>query len=270
MIQYQDQQLTVFESALFRTTSTLYHNEDLLLLVDPTWLPHEVYAIQAAVKALPEQLPLYLLFTHSDYDHIIAAALFPEAQTIASTAFVANEGKAAILRQIQAFDESYYVQRNYPIRYPEIHHPISQEGQQLTIGQTTLTFYQAPGHNADGLFTIVEPAGLWIVGDYLSNIEFPYIYHSSKAYETTLAKVDQLLERHAFRYLIPGHGDLTDSRQEVEQRKRESLEYIHRLRDSLQKGSTFDLAQLWERYDFPAGMLPFHEGNVKLMQKELV
>lgn len=269
MIQYQDPQVTVFESALFRTTSTLFHNEDFILLVDPTWLPHEVTAIQTAVKALPKHLPLYLLFTHSDYDHIIAAAVFPEAQTIASEAFVQQPDKASILRQIKEFDESYYVQRDYPIIYPEINHPISADGQQLIIGNTTLTFYQAPGHNSDGLFTVVEPAGLWIVGDYLSNIEFPYIYHSSAAYETTLAKVDTLFARHAFQLLISGHGDIAQTKEAVLQRKEESLNYIHQLRNCLQTGRTFEVSQLWGKYDFPAGMLPFHEGNVKLMRQEI-
>ncbi len=31
--------------------------------------------------------------------------------------------------------------------------------------------YNAPGHNDDGLFTIIEPFGLMLSGDYLCDVE---------------------------------------------------------------------------------------------------
>ena len=72
MIRFQHDDLLLFESALFRTTTTLFYNEDLLLLVDPNWLPGEVAEIRHWVQQLRGTRALYLLFTHSDYDHIIA------------------------------------------------------------------------------------------------------------------------------------------------------------------------------------------------------
>ncbi|MEL6866224.1 MAG: MBL fold metallo-hydrolase, partial [Bacteroidota bacterium] len=71
-IQYQSPLLCIFESALYRTTSTIIHTEDCILIVDPNWLPQEVAILQNYVEQLPQNLPQYLLFTHSDYDHIIA------------------------------------------------------------------------------------------------------------------------------------------------------------------------------------------------------
>lgn len=64
--------ITIFESALYRTTSTVFHNDDLILIVDPNWLPGEVQAVRGHVDQIKKGYPLYLLFTHSDYDHIIA------------------------------------------------------------------------------------------------------------------------------------------------------------------------------------------------------
>ncbi len=46
---------------------------------------------------------------------------------------------------IADFDREYYIDRSYPITFPTIDHVISRNGQQLTIGETTLTFYLAPG-----------------------------------------------------------------------------------------------------------------------------
>lgn len=270
MIQYQDQQLIVFESALFRTTTTLLCAKDFILLVDPTWLPHEVKEIKRYVDALKGGKSLYLLFTHSDYDHIIAASAFPHATVIASKAFVENEQKESILNQIRDFDDEYYIKREYEIAYPKVDIVISRDKQQLIWGDATITFYLAPGHNADGIFTIIEPYGIWIAGDYLSNIEFPYIYHSIRQYEETLSKVDGILECHAINILIPGHGDITTSKAEIVKRQWDALDYISNLKYAVMQGTPFKFSDLSsDKYQFPKIMNKFHQANIDLAQKEL-
>lgn len=268
-IQYKDPQVTLFESALFRTTSTLIETADLVLLVDPNWLPEEIENIQLAVQKCDPNKPFYLLFTHSDYDHIIGYQAFPSAQIIASQAFVDNKDKVKILQQINDWDDENYIKRSYPITYPAVDIVVKADNQQLTVGATTLTFYTAAGHNVDGLFTVVEPLGIWIAGDYLSNIEFPYIYHSSITYEETLAKTATILANHKIDKLITGHGDIAYSHEEILKRKTSSLHYIHSLRSALQNDVPFDFDQLMEAYEFPKIMRQFHDGNVSLIQKEL-
>ena len=269
MIQFQNEYLTIFESALFRTTSTLIQTKDCILLVDPTWLPQEIKTIQLHIETIQNNRPLYLLFTHSDYDHIIAWKAFPEAKVIVSKAFIKNPSKEKIIQQIIDFDHSYYIQRDYPILYPEGDLIVQNDGQKLTIGDTTLQFYFAPGHNMDGMFTIIQPLGIFIAGDYLSNIEFPYIYHSSTEYEKTLHKVNYIFANQRIRMLIPGHGDHTTNFREIEKRKKENELYIHQLRTAIQNNRIYPEHTLWERYDFERGMKSFHEGNVKLIKTEL-
>ena len=275
MIQFKNDSVTVFQSPLFQTTTSVIHTQDLLLIVDPNWLPEEIENIrQWAGSCQKNSKPLYLLFTHSDYDHIIGYRAFPGAQVIASKAFAENPEKETILEQVKSWDEEYYVSRGYPIEYPDVDVMVHSDGQTLNIGNTTLTFYLAPGHNRDGIFTIVEDknwqpaAAVWIAGDYLSNVEFPYLYYSSKEYEKTLSKVEFILEKHPVRLLIPGHGDATFRKADILQRKNESLEYIRNLRQCLQEGREFDENQLWTRYHFRRGMEKFHRENVNLMQKE--
>ena len=260
--------LTVFESALFRTTSTVVETPDLVLVVDPNWLPQEVQFIQHYVAAIRQNRPLYLLFTHSDYDHILGYGAFPEAKTIASRTFVQNPDKAAILEQIQQFDADYYLKRDYEIVYPEIDFTIEKDQDTLTFGTTQLTFHLAPGHNADGLITLVEPLGLCLAGDYLSNVEFPYIYHSSLDYKATLAKAEKIINTHQARYLVPGHGDVTTSTTDMQTRLQESRDYITQLRASVQGRQAFDENALWQRYEFRLGMQAFHEKNKALLHKE--
>lgn len=268
-IQYQTDEVIVFESALFRTTSTLINTPDLVLLVDPNWLPIEIDFIKTQLSKIKKRKPLYLLFTHSDYDHIIGYNAFQGAKIIASQEFDLNPNKEKILNQIRDFDDENYILREYSMEYPKVDYQVLEDGQSLISGQTQLHFYLASGHNRDGIFTIIEPYGVFIAGDYLSNIEFPYIYHSSFDYERTLDKVDTIFNRHEIRLLIPGHGDLTRSKVEIQKRKRDSLDYIHRLRETLQTFTDFDFDDLMKSYHFPKIMRQFHEANTKLMKQEL-
>ncbi len=269
MIKYQNKQVTVFESALFRTTSTVVITEDLILVVDPNWLPQEVEEIKRFVAINRKKQPVYSLFTHSDYDHIIGYRAFPEARVIASEAFENNPEKEKSLEGILQFDDEYYIKRNYKIEYPKVDIIINEDGQKLKIGHTTLTFYLAPGHNPDGIFTIIEPLNIWIAGDYLSNEEFPYIYFSTDAYEETLKKVDFILKNHDIKMLIPGHGDIAMSHKEIQKRKIENLLYISDLKEAVKSGNHFDLKKLWKKYQFPRIMTRFHEWNIKLIKKEI-
>lgn len=259
----------VIRSSLFQTNTTILVSEKSILLVDPNWLPHEIAAIRAEVEEYMDKRELYLLFTHSDYDHIIGYNAFPEATVIASGAFVNNPEKEKILEEIHQFDASFYIKRDYHIAYPRVHHIITQDGETLALGDLELTFYQAPGHNADGMFAIVENNGLWIAGDYLSDIEFPFIYHSSGDYLNTLAKVDKILTHHAIKKLIPGHGNLTTSIKEIQKRQLENTKYILELKSAARTIKEFDIEGLWKRYEFRRGMETFHQKNIALIEKEI-
>jgi hydroxyacylglutathione hydrolase len=273
MIQYKNPNVTVFQSALFRTTSTVVQTRDMVLLVDPNWLPGEVEAIRHFVENEAAGRPVYLLFTHSDYDHIIGYGAFPQAKVIASEAFRQNPEKEKIIEQIRTWDDENYIARPYLIRYPGVDLAVSSDGQSFAVGNTKLTFYLAPGHNADGIFTLVEAdergfGSTWLAGDYLCEVEFPYIYHSSLEYEQTLDKVDFILEKHNPALLVPGHGDVATSHEEILIRKNEALEYIREMRRCIAEGTPFNMEKLWRRYRFRRGMERFHKENIELFKRE--
>ncbi len=269
-IQYKDQNTIIFESTIFRTTSTVIQTADAIFVVDPNWLPFEVEHIRQYVEANRRGRTLYLLFTHSDYDHIIGYKAFPDAKIIASQAFVDMPNKEKCLQEIRDFDDQYYLERPYEIEYPKVDIVVKEEAQQFRIGDTVLTFYSAAGHNADGIFTIIEPLGIWIAGDYLSNIEFPFIYHSSVEYERTINKVGKILVAHDIKIFVTGHGDFTTSTEEVKRRQEVSVAYIQKLRKAIQDSENINLSAHWSPIPFPKTMKYYHDGNVKLMLKELM
>jgi hydroxyacylglutathione hydrolase len=271
MIQWDNGAVTIFQSELYQTTSTIVQTPDLVLIADPCWLPGEVEEIRRYVDKILGGRPLYLLFTHSDYDHIIGYRAFPGAIVIGSRAFAAKSGteREEILEQIRAFDDEYYLRRSYEIEYPEVDCVISQEGEILDIGSTRLVFYGALGHNEDGMFTMIEPQGIMIMGDYLSDVEFPYIYHDSRLYEETIMKLDGLMSLHEIRMFVPGHGQMTQDAGEMKRRQLKDLKYIHDMRKLVESGDQSQIDLLIEGCPFPRNMRKFHRNNRALLEREL-
>lgn len=271
MFRWKRGPVTLFQSDLYMTNSLVMETDDCVLVTDPCWLPREVEEIRRYVDNILGARKLLLLFTHSDFDHIIGYGAFRDAEVIASRAFADKSAgeREDILEQIRVFEDSYYLRRDYEIMYPLVDHVMEQDGQTLVFGDLKLTGYAAQGHTDDGLFTIVESAGLFIAGDYLSDVEFPYIYDSSLAYEATLGKLEQILARHPFTLLVPGHGAATDSSVELEQRREESLKYIHNMRTAVASGIQETVDALIEGCAFPRNMFNFHRSNQALIAKEL-
>lgn len=267
MIQFKNEHITVFESQLVKTTSVVIQTDDCIIVVDPTWLPKEVEEIRQYVNKIKDNRQIYLLFTHSDWDHILGYGIFLDAIVIASEVFNERNDKEQILEKIREFDDGYYLDRDYPILYPKVDVIVRENGQVLDIGKTSLTFYKANGHTNDGIFTIIEPLGIWIAGDYLSDVEFPYMYFNSEKYEETLAKTDRILNKHEVHFLVPGHGHVTESEEEIQRRKQVSLSYIKELRNAIQ--SDRESIHLIKGYSYFRGMKAFHEDNISLIKKEL-
>ena len=257
MIQFQNEQMMVFQSVLYQTTSAVIQTKQAVIVTDPNWLPSEIDTIKCYIERIIGERQLYIIYTHSDFDHILAAGAFPYALTIASEAFVKRADKETVLEEIRDFDAQYYVTRDYPILYPEIDIVIDEDGQQVMLGDILCSFYLAPGHTEDGIFTIVEPLGIFLAGDYLSDVEFPFI-SDYEAYVVTLEKSQQLVEKFNVGVLVPGHGQTTTQRLEMEKRIRESQRYLLDLKQGIDQES-----MLMKRYPYYRSLKEMHEENKK-------
>lgn len=266
MIQLTHRQFTVFQSVLYQTTSVVVQTNDAVIVVDPNLLPNEVETIRQFVEKVSGEKAVYLIFTHSDWDHIVGFGAFPNSTVIASHQFANNDNKQSTLEQWSAFDDEYYVDRPYKIEYPIVDIEVVEDGQTLMIGQTKLTFYLANGHTSDGIFTIIEPVGIWIAGDYLSDVEFPFIYDHSVRYVETLQKTDDILNAHNVTCLIPGHGRVTSEVEEIIQRKERSLHYIQQLKTLVQQGK--ESVHLIENYRYKKSLKTCHEENIQQIKRE--
>ncbi|WML57854.1 MBL fold metallo-hydrolase [Neobacillus sp. PS2-9] len=269
MIQFKNEHITVFQSALYQTTCTVVDTKDFILVVDPNWLPLEIEEIQRHVVSIQGEKELYLLFTHGDFDHVIGYLAFQGAKVIGSKGLQEHPDKEKKVDMIRQFYNDYYIHNPYPIAFPEVDIVIGENGQKLVIGESTLTFYLAQGHTHDGLFTVIEPLGLWIAGDYLSDFELPFIYDSAKAYEETLQKAEQILVNHKISVLVPGHGKTTTNHQEIQRRIQVSQDYLERLITSVTKEDVEAMTALEEEMAFPSNFTKqCHNDNIAIVRKE--
>lgn len=230
-VQYQNQNITVFESALYRTTTCIIDLGNAVLIVDPNWLPHEINEISNfVIKNYPKHRQ-YLLITHSDYDHIIGCGKFPNAQIIASQKLESNPNKSQIIQQIHDFDNEYYIIRDYSIYYPKVDIAIQNNIENITLEGHEIIFFQAPGHCRDSLFMIIPTLNCWISGDYLSNIEIPFIDYSYEQYVQTLKLAESIIKTYPnLDMLINGHGDIALSNAAIRQRIENDIKYLYLLK----------------------------------------
>lgn len=197
---------------------------DATVVIDPGWFPDEVAGLQALAASSPAGRPTHILLTHPDFDHVVGWAEFAGAQLIAHPA-AAERDPARSQQQVEALDGQFYVVRQTAYRYPPTAAFTSPASLDLGGGETAL-FCASPGHVEDALFTVLPERRVLIAGDYLSDLEFPFVYHSFAAYRETLQQAGWLCRSHGIDCLIPGHGRVAESRTEIRYRIDTDMAYL--------------------------------------------
>jgi glyoxylase-like metal-dependent hydrolase (beta-lactamase superfamily II) len=147
-----------------------------------------------------------LLATHADWDHLLGRLAFPDAAVgVAETtaARLAAEPGAA-QRELRAFDEQHYLERERPLSLGQVQaRPVPGR---CAIGERELELHPADGHTADGMAVAVPWSKCLVVGDYISPVEIPMVSAGGAltAYLATLARLRPLVE--AADTVVPGHG----------------------------------------------------------------
>ncbi len=213
-------------SLLWQTQCAVMASQGAVLVMDPGFFPHEVQAArECAANAAAVAGERLLVLSHSDFDHIVGVPSFPDWTVVASSRWDRrNERRAR--QALRSFDEGYYIVRDRPLTRPvRPDRPIQRDGEELA----GCRFYLLAGHTRDGLACYHPGSGALIVGDYLSDCEFPFIYVSAIAYRETLAKLARLAEDLVPSLLVSQHGQPAVGRDAIRRRLEESSDYLERL-----------------------------------------
>jgi hydroxyacylglutathione hydrolase len=278
--------ITIFYSFLWQTTTTLIRGKRELFLFDPNYHPQEIKIVHQAVaeaSAGIDKENRYLIFTHSDWDHIVGYPSFIEWQTI-SQHQLANKSEQImieILNKIHKFDADMYIDREIKPLYPHIHETIEKE-KWVDTSDDKLYFLATPGHTADGLTTFFTNRGVVVAGDMLSKVEFPFIFHSAKSYIESLDQVREKVKEFEIHTLISGHGEPAESKQEIEQRITQDMAYIttlyHEVTKAVQAGNrgaelvdrVKSQAILYARQEIPHHLYNRHLANIEQIGREVI
>jgi glyoxylase-like metal-dependent hydrolase (beta-lactamase superfamily II) len=175
-----------------------------VFVIDSPILPDELEALPALVEQAGFPAPSGLLATHGDWDHLLGRLAFPGialgcAESTA-TRMQASPGEAQ--RELRAFDEEHFVERERPLSLGAVQ-ALPVPGS-CGIGAHELALYPMPGHTGDGLAVLIEWAGVLMSGDYLSPVELPLLGPGGtvEAYVETLERLRALLER--VEHVVPG------------------------------------------------------------------
>jgi glyoxylase-like metal-dependent hydrolase (beta-lactamase superfamily II) len=179
-------------------------------VVDSPILPDELALLPSLLEQAGFAPPRGLLATHADWDHLLARIPFPDATLgcAESSAARLQAEPGAAQRELRAFDESLYLQRDRPLQLGAVQ-ALPVPGS-CGIGETELELYPAEGHSADGMALWVPWAGVLLAGDYLSGVEIPTVSarEGIDGYLATLERLRPLLGR--AEHVVPGHGPVLD------------------------------------------------------------
>jgi glyoxylase-like metal-dependent hydrolase (beta-lactamase superfamily II) len=220
----------VVTSRIWQTTATALRSGGEVMLIDSPYFPDELEALPSLLQQAGFT-PSALFATHADYDHVLGRYAFPDLTLgVGDPTMIrirTEPGEAQ--RELRDEDARQYVARARPLGLGNMQ-SLPVPGY-VELGEEELELHPADGHTPDGTAILSRRMGLLVVGDYLSDVEIPWISPggSLDAYRATLARLAPLVE--AVEIVVPGHGS-PRGREETLRILDEDVEYV----DALERG----------------------------------
>jgi glyoxylase-like metal-dependent hydrolase (beta-lactamase superfamily II) len=197
----------VVTSAFWQTNAIALRSGEEAVLIDSPYLPDELDALPNVLAGAGFE-PDGLLATHADFDHLLGRLAFPGLTLGLAESSVQrmHESPGEAQRALRQYDDEYYVVRAAPLGLGQVQ-TLPVPGH-VEIGERELELHPAEGHTVDGMALFDREQGLLIVGDYLSDVEIPWLHATLADYRATLARLAPLVD--AATTVVPGHGSPND------------------------------------------------------------
>jgi glyoxylase-like metal-dependent hydrolase (beta-lactamase superfamily II) len=220
----------VVTSGFWQTNAIALRVGEEAVLVDSPYLPDELDALSGLLAGAGFE-PDGLLATHADFDHLLGRLAFPGMTLGLAESSVERLRRepGAAQRELRQYDAEFYVSRPAPLALGQVQ-ALPVPGH-VEIGDRELELHPAEGHTPDGMALFDRAQGLLIVGDYLSDVEIPWISEGGSLadYRATLARLAPLVEEADT--VVPGHGAPHD-RETTLRLLDEDVDYL----DALERG----------------------------------
>jgi glyoxylase-like metal-dependent hydrolase (beta-lactamase superfamily II) len=199
----------VLTSAFWQTNAVALRAGGEAVLIDSPYLPEELDALPGVLAGAGFE-PDGLLATHADFDHLLGRLAYAGMSLgLAETSVERlHREPGAAQRELRDFDAQWYIARQAPLALGQVQALPVPGRLDLGTGEhaVELELHPAEGHTPDGMALLARPLGLLVVGDYLSDVEIPWISEGGSLadYRATLARLAPLVEDVSS--VVPGHG----------------------------------------------------------------
>jgi glyoxylase-like metal-dependent hydrolase (beta-lactamase superfamily II) len=193
----------VVTSGFWQTNAIALRAGDEAMLIDSPYLPDELDALPSLLAGAGFE-PDGLVATHADFDHLLGRLAFPSLTLGLAESSVERMHRAPgeAQRALRQYDDEFYVSRPAPLALGQVQ-ALPVPGH-VELGERELELHPAEGHTEDGMAIFDREHGLLIVGDYLSDLEIPWIHGALADYRATLARLGPLVDEATT--VVPGHG----------------------------------------------------------------
>ena len=192
-------------SVMWETSSVLLIAGDEAVALDPGISQDEIDRVAQNAERAGARV-VAVLATHADLDHVAGIGSFPDAQAAMGPRAAAKVERGDALADMQGEGAQFGL--SWPVA-PSCDR-VLRTGRSEQVGPFAIETMELAGHTDCGVGYRLRDPDVLLVGDHLSPIEYPFVYHSTSAYRSTLAGLIDLLEHDPPALVIPGHGDALD------------------------------------------------------------
>jgi glyoxylase-like metal-dependent hydrolase (beta-lactamase superfamily II) len=186
---------------MWETSSVLLIAGDEAVAVDPGISQEEIERVGEAAAHAGARV-VAVLATHADWDHVAGIGSFPGAEAAMGPRAAAKVERGEALADMRGEGAQFGLSWPEAPRCDRVLRP----GRSERVGPFAVETMELAGHTDCGLGYRLRDPDVLLVGDHLSPIEYPFVYHSTSAYRSTLAGLIDLLEDDPPALVIPGHG----------------------------------------------------------------
>lgn len=222
----------IFTSNYYAMNSVVLLENERCIVIDPGITCDEIDSIQKYISN-NNATNIELVFTHGDFDHIIAHHLIPYNKIMASSWLNNFEFMESRYKEWESFKRvNQFLVPDLKV-LPKL--SAISINNSFSINRDTIQFYEGRGHTRDSIIIYTPNTNVLIVGDYLSDIDIPIIEDSAKHYLETLRKIERFYQE--FKpIVIPGHGTIIKDSESFTYRLKRDLEYLECLIDNDEEG----------------------------------
>ena len=212
--------LYIFHYPLYNFNCSLLKTDDFIFVIDTYLGPNGIQDLKDFVEKNRDNKKIYIINTHSHYDHIWGNCLFKNCQIISHRLCrekVLSDGEK-ILNEFKE-KEPKLILGDIEIKAPNI---IFEDELTFFSNNISIKLKHFSGHTKDSIVIIIEPYHICIAGDLVEE-PFPIVSEDDsdlKEFISSLETIDKM----NFDFIIPSHGTRFDNKL-----VKENLSYLKQL-----------------------------------------